>query len=139
MAFITWKPEMSVGIAELDQQHQRFVEILNRFHERMKVGRGSEILDQVLADLVSYAENHFGTEERLFDRYGYPDAPTHRTAHADFLTKMRALQSEVAAGKRFVSLTTLNLLRDWLDDHVMTVDMAYKEFFARRLRPDDDG
>ncbi len=138
MVFITWKPEMSVGVAELDEQHRCFVEILNRFHERMKAGRGSEIVDQILAELVSYAENHFATEERLFDRYGYPNALSHRAAHAGFLGKLRELRSEVATGKRFVSLTTLNLLRDWLDHHVMNVDMAYKDFFARRLRPDHD-
>ncbi len=43
------------------------------------------------------------------------------------------------ARKRVASLTTRNLLRDWLDHHVMNVDMACRDLVGRRLHRDDDG
>jgi hemerythrin len=36
MAFIDWKPEYSVGHAEIDQQHRKLVEIINSLYEAMK-------------------------------------------------------------------------------------------------------
>jgi hemerythrin len=132
MPLIKWIPEMSVGVAELDEQHQGLVALLNRLHEKMMSGQGLAVLDAVLGELLRYAEVHFAAEERLFEQHGYPEALAHQAEHHAFTARVRELQAEVAAGKRFVSLPTLNFLRDWLADHVMRVDMAYKSFFAGR-------
>jgi len=130
MPLIKWTSEMSVGIAELDEQHQGLVDLLNRFHERMMAGRGRGMVDGVLAELLRYAEIHFASEERLFAEHGYPEALAHQAEHKSFTARVRELRAEVASGKQFVSLTALNFLRDWIADHVLNVDMAYKSFFA---------
>ena len=132
MSLIRWTNEMSVGVAELDDQHQGLVALFNRFHERMMSGHGHRMLDGVLAELQRYAEVHFASEERLFGLHGYPEAPAHQAEHVAFSARVRELRAEVAAGKQFVSLPALNFVRDWLADHVMNVDMAYKAFFAER-------
>ncbi len=132
MPLIKWTESMSVGVAELDGQHQALVALLNRFHDQMMAGRGREGLEQVLDELLRYTEVHFAAEERLFLEHGYPHAISHQAKHAAFSAKVHALCDDVAAGKRFVSLTALNLLRDWLDEHIMNEDMAYKAFFAAR-------
>jgi len=33
MEHITWKPEYSVGVKEIDEQHQNFVNILNTLYQ----------------------------------------------------------------------------------------------------------
>jgi hemerythrin len=132
MALIKWTPEMSVGVAEFDRQHQGLVDLVNRLHEHMLAGRGREVLAEVLADLVRYTDVHFAGEERLFILHGYPHMRTHRDEHVALTQKVRALQADVVAGKSFVSLPTLNFLREWLTHHIMQSDMDYKSFFAAR-------
>jgi hemerythrin len=132
MALIKWTSDMSVGVAELDRQHQGLVDLLNRLHEHMLAGRGREVLAEVLADLIRYTDVHFAGEERLFILHGYPNMRAHRDEHVALTQKVRSLRAEVAAGKSFVSLPTLNFLRDWLTEHIMKSDMEYKAFFTER-------
>jgi len=134
LPLIQWTEAMSVGVAELDQQHQGLVALLNQFHEQMMAGRGRAALAPVLDELLRYTEVHFAAEERLFLELGYPHALSHHVQHVALTAKVHALRDEAAAGRRFVSLETLNFLRDWLTEHIMNADMAYKPFFAARQR-----
>ena len=37
-----WKPEFSVGVAALDNQHKRLIASVNTLNEAMTVGRGQD-------------------------------------------------------------------------------------------------
>lgn len=40
MAYLNWTDELSVGIARIDQQHQKIVGFLNDLYEAMQAGKG---------------------------------------------------------------------------------------------------
>ncbi len=129
MAFLGWTSDLSVGIGEIDAQHQQLVSLLNELHAAMKQGHGSESLVEIFSKLVDYTRYHFGTEERLFDQYHYPRAVEHKEQH-DLLTKqVLELRAQLKGGQLLVSIKTLDFLKGWVTNHIMKTDKYYTEFF----------
>jgi len=40
MALFDWNDQLSVGVAEIDKQHQELVKLINDLHEAMREGAG---------------------------------------------------------------------------------------------------
>jgi len=125
MSLIQWDEKLSVGIPSIDAQHQRLVALINSFHEALAAGRGREVIDRVLGDLVSYTQVHFTFEELLMKRYGYPGLSSHAALHADFTAKVREMLARPEAGKPVVVLAVHKMLRDWLVQHIRGEDQKY--------------
>ena len=68
MAFITWKSDYSVGNDIMDKQHQVLVEMINKMHEAMKVGRGGMKQEKLLREMIDYSAMHFAAEEELMKK-----------------------------------------------------------------------
>ena len=72
MAFMDWTDEFSVGIPEIDADHQQLLKLLNDLHEAVETKAGDEVLEKVLDALLLYVSYHFAHEEGLFLRTKYP-------------------------------------------------------------------
>ena len=70
MAFFNWEDRFSVGIAEIDMQHQKLVQMLNELYDAMKAGKGNDVLGKVLNGMIQYTASHFATEERYMKLHG---------------------------------------------------------------------
>jgi hemerythrin len=125
MALITWNDTLSVHIKEIDSQHQRLVELVNKLHDAMKAGRGNDVMGPILSDLVRYTVSHFATEEAYFKKYAYPDFAQHKKEHDDLTVKAKALKASFEKGKMTVSIEVMNFLRDWLSSHILGSDKKY--------------
>lgn len=84
MEQIIWKPDYSVHVKEIDEQHQNFVHILDTLYDAIQKGETEKILNDTFAQLMRYKEFHFATEEKYFDEFNYEGAEVHKKAHQDF-------------------------------------------------------
>jgi hemerythrin len=132
MPLITWSDTMSVGVARIDKEHQKLIELINLLHAEMSHGKSNQVMGKVLEELIAYTKTHFATEETLFRTHGYPDATAHKNEHDGLTKKVLDVQAEFKAGKTFIGVATLNFLRDWLTQHILKQDMAYKLFFGSK-------
>jgi hemerythrin len=132
MALITWSDRMSVGVERIDKQHRGLMDLINNLHAEMLAGRGYEALGEVLAELVNYTKTHFATEEMLFHTHRYPKLAEHKKEHDDLAKKAAELQAAVSSGKVVLTLPTMNFLKDWLTNHILKSDMAYRPFFVEK-------
>lgn len=118
---------MSVGIAEIDEQHQELVNLLNRLFVSV-VQRDKEVVAvQILDALIDYSKTHFVLEEQLMRRTGYDaeEYATHKQAHQDFIDKVgAAAQKNLIEGKS-ISFEMIQFLKHWLRDHILGADMRY--------------
>jgi hemerythrin len=130
MPLITWSETMSVGVTRSDKEHQKLIELINLLHSEMTAGKSNEIMGRILDELIGYTKGHFAMEEALFRTHNYPQGPAHKQEHDALTKKVLDLQSEFKAGKTFIGASTLNFLREWLTQHILKQDMAYKLFFA---------
>ena len=128
MAFLEWRDELSVGIGEMDRQHMRLVELLNRLYEAMEKGKGDAVKKDVLTALVTYTKVHFAAEERLLQERGYPDLAAHQRKHNELTSKVAELNERVGAGRMVPSVSLGAFLKDWLVRHILQEDMKYGQF-----------
>jgi hemerythrin len=132
MALITWTDSMSVGVAKIDKEHQKLIELINLLHSEMTAGKSNEVMGKVLGELIAYTKGHFAMEEALFRTHSYPQAADHKKEHDALTRKVVDLQADFKAGKSFIGAPTLAFLRDWLTQHILKQDMSYKLFFASK-------
>ena len=99
MALIQWSPQLSVGVAEMDRQHQHLVGLINRLHDAMVRGEGAEILGPVLDEVVRYTHTHFAAEERLLAARKYPHLADHKALARSVRSPGPGPQRECARGQ----------------------------------------
>lgn len=129
MALIQWSDSLSVGVSEIDKQHQTLVKMINDLHDAMRQAKGSDVLGPLLNGLIDYAGDHFKTEERYFVRFSYPDIAAHKKAHADFVAKVLDFKSRFETTAVGLSLDVMNFLSNWLQSHIKGEDKKYGPFF----------
>lgn len=89
MAFMEWSDKLLTGVREVDEQHKKLVALINELYDAMKQGKGKEVIDKALDELVKYAGYHFSTEETLMTKYGYPELASHKREHENFKAKIK--------------------------------------------------
>jgi len=130
MSFVQWSDRLSVGVDVIDDQHKKLVSIINKLYDAMKDRKGSEILGDVLSELIDYTKYHFTTEETLMKDNAYPDYQTHKSSHSQFVERVMDIELELKAGKIALSVQVFQFLIDWLDKHVQEEDNKYAPFLT---------
>ena len=72
-----------------------------------------------LKSLVSVVGTHFATEEAMFDKANYADKAAHKTAHDEFLGKIKDLKAPC-------DTATVTFAKTWLVNHIKGIDFKYK-------------
>ena len=132
MSLITWTNDLSVKVTQIDEQHKKLVDLINSLHGAMKERKANEVLGKIIEELVAYAVEHFRTEEKYFDEFGYLKATLHRKEHKDFVNKVAAFKSDFDSGKMMLSMEIMDFLKDWLINHIKKTDMEYSDFFVEK-------
>lgn len=128
MPIMSWTDKYSVGIAAIDQQHKKLIELINTLHDAMAKGQAKAVLEKILGELVNYCASHFAMEEKLFETHGYPDTADHKEKHQKMTSKVLALQMQFQQGKAMITLDVMDFLQQWLDKHILGTDMKYGPF-----------
>jgi hemerythrin len=124
MSIVQWDETLSVGVREIDAQHQGLLCLINELHESMKQGKSREMLGQVVARLKDYARAHFSTEEKHLRQTAFPGFEEHRIQHDKFIEKVLDFELEMAEG-RTSPLEVARFLMDWYVRHVKGLDRQY--------------
>ena len=130
MIYIEWSEKFSVNIEELDNQHKNLFGMINTLHEAIITRKTSKAHEDIIKDMVQYAQAHFKTEEDYMKRYEYPFFPNHKAEHELFSKKALELQSRMENRGFILPLETLNFLRDWWKEHILSSDKKYSKFFT---------
>ena len=132
MAYIDWSDELSVQVAEIDQQHQKLVSMLNELHDAMRERKSKDSLGKIIEGLVGYAGTHFATEEKYFDQYGYPEATAHIGENREFVAKVSDFKQGFDEGQIMLSIDVMDFLENWLVTHIQGSDKKYGPFFNEK-------
>ena len=126
---LQWTSALSVGVPDLDAQHQELFRRIDRLLDAMLHNDRSEA-GQLLDFLRAYVVDHFAAEERLMAEVGYPDAASHIGEHRRFAATLREVDREFLEGGPTAALV-LKLEQQavgWLRDHVYFTDVALGRF-----------
>ncbi|MFO7896996.1 MAG: bacteriohemerythrin [Candidatus Cloacimonadales bacterium] len=136
MQLIEWDESIKLEIAEIDAQHQKLVEIINRFFSAMSRAEGFQVLSEILTELADYGVYHFQTEEKYFAEFDYEFTAEHKREHQAFVAKIQELQSAFRSGRikaegsdKILSVELFTFLKSWLINHIKIEDQKYRDLF----------
>ena len=122
--FVEWSESYSVGVPAMDQHHQKLFELINALHAAMRAGKSREALGSALEELANYVNYHFAAEEKLMKQHKCAGLADQITAHSGLVEKVTALRQQFASGQQGLGVEVLNMLRDWLVNHIQRKDKA---------------
>lgn len=123
MALLEWNLlAYGVGVSEIDEQHKKLIEMINKLHTYMKAGKGKEILLVLFDEMKQYTSSHFATEEYMMVHNNYEGFKEHKVQHDAFIKKVTELADGYKAGSKEITLNTYDFLKDWLLNHIKHTD-----------------
>lgn len=131
-----WTEQYSVGVKEIDEQHQHFFEMANEVVDvAKKTGVSVNELLFKITNLRNYAVYHLLTEENIFNRYHYPEAQEHINTHNIYREKMKEFIAKVekeGADTKELALKIAQFAGDWLSQHILVMDQKYANFMHEK-------
>lgn len=122
-----WNKEFEIGIYEVDLQHKNFLRLVKKV-ELLGKGVFTKInIDDLLQEIVFYAQFHFRSEENLMKEFNYPELEKHRQEHKLLSDHLLLEISELMVHpKNFVHLH--NYLLEWLLTHIIEEDLKLSNY-----------
>jgi hemerythrin len=133
MQAFQWNHCFATGLADVDEQHQRLVDVINRFGALImrEDGATAAELEVVFAELAQYASFHFAEEEALMAASGLTPqyVESHRQKHLQFMAEVTLLYEGISADNRGAAKGLLEFLTNWLAYHILGSD----QFMAKQI------
>lgn len=126
-----WDTTYSIGIPQIDAEHQELIGILNDLHVAIRNKQGSRSCREVLNRLADYTHRHFSHEEDLMVQSGYPELDAHRKQHEGFLRQAKDLDAKLTERRVAIAFELLHMLRSWLAQHIQGSDRRFGEYRLR--------
>jgi hemerythrin len=120
------------GVEAMDDQHEILVDSLNAIDEQLIHGNSATRLAQQMARLAEFTHLHFGCEESLLRRVGYPGLEKHRKAHQDLMNRLKLAVDRAENGDDVELARTIESVRDQYLKHVEQLDREYSEWLNAR-------
>lgn len=121
MQKILWNERFNVGIAAMDEQHKRLIELINTLGASVEAG----ITFDTIMGMFDYAAVHFHDEETMLQKAGYSELSTQAREHKAFLEKAVEFSKKDLRDPT-TSTEIVLFLRKWLLHHILEEDMKYK-------------
>jgi hemerythrin len=125
---IVWSDVLSVGSDEMDQQHKKLIAIINALAACMDAEFDVKLIETIVAQMLSYAQEHFEAEEQLMREIGFPELESHIEMHQNFRYRVMEFSRPENINAKSCRLTLLTYLSDWLTSHILTEDDKYHEY-----------
>ncbi|MBD3257376.1 bacteriohemerythrin [candidate division GN15 bacterium] len=130
MSFLIWDKRLSVGHAEMDEQHRQQMNLINRLHDAMVADEDQVTLETILNELINFTRKHFAAEEQLMLEQGFSGLPHHKAAHSRLIRRLREFQRRLQAGDSHAAADVLGHMQAWLVDHIREEDVRYSPIAA---------
>jgi len=130
--FIQWKDEYNVGIDSIDQQHRKLVNLINQLQTAVDYSTGEEFEREALDELVDYTKTHFGYEEGMMEKYGYPDFEPHKAQHRKMIAKVEEVLAEYEQDHDRAMGNAVTFLKNWLINHINGTDKQYSSYLIEK-------
>jgi hemerythrin-like metal-binding protein len=126
---MTWDDAMSVGLPEIDEDHKRFIALVDDFNKSIAVRTAITEVRKRLQDIVDDAVRHFAYEENLLNEWRYPGADEHARIHAQLVTVLQEILAKIASGYDAEWVEAGLKIKEVLIHHIRTEDIRFAQFY----------
>jgi len=121
--------EFELGIAEIDSQHRKLNDLLERLRDSSDRSYGHAV-NAILAELDIHTRIHFGVEESLMRLLAFPDADAHVLEHRQLTEQLDKFRQR--AQNFDISDGLSSFIQTWLIDHINNYDRKFVAHFLSK-------
>lgn len=122
MALLQWKPEYSVGIESMDDEHRAMMALINDVYLSLEGESGEAEIDDGLGQIFNTISMHFALEERLMRDNDYAEFEAHKRDHEKLLDQMRDLMDSYFDDPVIGANRLQEQLSEWFAGHFSSFD-----------------
>lgn len=123
--FVMWNSSFSVLHAELDAEHRKIMNTLNRLHCLEREGVDGMVVLSIFQDLVDYTEQHCAHEEELMLQWKFDGCEAQRIVHQELIQRTRELTTNRSFHDMARFRRNIIRLNQWWVGHIQTMDHKY--------------
>lgn len=130
MGFMEWTPKYELGIPEMDAQHRQWLDVLNRFYDRLAekdLSGGRGLWDEA----HGFTLYHFREEEYFLAAINYPYYQEQRTAHSLIIDRLQGVRKDLDSGHIPGKAELARIFKLWFKEHILIEDKKYASYFSR--------
>ena len=127
-ASFLWDAHYVTGLAGVDEQHHRLVDVINQLGAALTRPHGATIaeVETIFGELAAYAVYHFCEEEALMtvSQVDVAHCERHHDEHVAFLAEVTSLHAGIAPNDLDTAKPLLQFLIYWLAYHILGSDQS---------------
>jgi len=128
---INWSDNYSIGLNIIDQQHKKWIDLINSLYKAFKNEVSKEEMNEEILKLLDYTDYHFGFEEKYLEDFNCNDEEAHKKTHEVFVTKIKNFQIQYTEGNEDAVYKLIVYVNNWVLHHIQEKDMAYVDCFKK--------
>ncbi len=125
MPLLHWDEKYSTGIREMDEQHKKWMELINRFYDRINDVKLQDNMKDTLKEAIDYTVYHFDQEEKFMADKGYSKLSEQKKEHERIKNKLFEFQDLLDHDKLVVSSPLTREMKSWFNEHITNMDKEY--------------
>ena len=122
MSLLQWKPEYSVGVQSMDDEHREMIDLINATYEKLTSDAAADQVEEYLGEILSTISMHFALEERIMKNSNYDEYRAHKDDHEELLDQIRDLMDDFESNPESGAEHLKQDLSDWFSGHFSTFD-----------------
>ncbi len=124
MSLLDWNSRITLGHPQIDSDHKKMVELLNRFHDASHSEHSLKVCALILSDLIAYTQAHFALEEQLMGISHFEQMAEHQAEHRALMKEIVELKTRLDRGSASLDQDLFEFLRNWVASHILGSDRA---------------
>jgi hemerythrin len=122
MALIEWKDEYSVGVPDVDHEHQELIALINDLHDAMSRDNSDFTVMDFLGEIYAHVSAHFALEEKIMRERKYDQYAEHKADHEALLDELRDIMDDYEENAWFSDEEFAKAVEKWFSDHFRNRD-----------------
>ena len=122
MSLLQWKPEYSVGIDSMDDEHRELIALINTTYEKLHADADVTRVEECLGEILGTISMHFALEERIMRKAAYGEYQAHKEDHENLLDRLRELMDEYYDDPDQGARRLEASLSGWFEKHFASFD-----------------
>lgn len=119
------------GYRSVDNEHRLQLNLIGAIRQAVAEGRPKSEIDEIIDRLIDFTREHFDSEDALMRLFQYPHADNHADEHERTLQQLEELGAAHRSGRVTLTLDRVDMLSDWIRQHILTTDDALGRYLVR--------
>lgn len=128
-----WCDDYCLNIEVVDAPQQQMLKLMNQLNEMRENDSDVRSIAEALTEMTEFARNFFRSEERMLNRFNYPEYQEHRKEHRDFIKNIIMFRRWFAEDAAKLTDDVFEFFRVWVSHHILVSDQRYAPFIRLQM------